>query len=150
MKETFLEIPKFDTNAPFCISMAGISYCDGGYRMDRKCSETSLIEYVISGCGTVEIGEKFHHVKAGDSYLLLESERHNYYSDSENPWIKIWFNFHGRLSKNIIENHDLESGVFSDLNTREYIERIHHILTDKDATPKKTLNNALLVLIARI
>ncbi len=36
MKEKFIKTPMFDVNAPFSIQHAGISYCDGNYKMFRK------------------------------------------------------------------------------------------------------------------
>ena len=45
---------------PFYIQMAGISYCDATYKIDRKNSDIYCFEYIIKGEGTVKInGQEF-------------------------------------------------------------------------------------------
>lgn len=134
MKEDIIAFVK-NEELPFCVGMCGISYCDGWYEMIRKKSDTNVIEYIISGCGTVCInGEKFFP-KEGDIYFLKEGERHHYYSDSENPWVKIWMNFSGRLADKITECHNLKNSyIFHAPELLEYFERIYAIACENEGT----------------
>jgi len=145
MKEIFLDIPKFDSHSPFYISMAGISYRDRNYKIERKCSDTSLVEYVISGTGTIKTENKIYHPKAGDSYILSEGKSQYYYSDSKDPWVKIWVNFSGSFSRQIIDAYGLSDTVLFHCDTREYIEKMHRILQNKGKSPKELLNEAVIV-----
>lgn len=36
MREDFIPVPVFDEGLPFTVSLAGISYCDGSYYIERK------------------------------------------------------------------------------------------------------------------
>jgi hypothetical protein len=106
----------------------GTSYCDSTYEMTRACAYQTVIEYVISGTGTVESPHGIFHPKAGDSYLLRANEPHHYYSDDKDPWIKIWVNFQGKLIDPILDAYGLNSStLLPGLNTYDYIKRIHNI-----------------------
>ncbi len=82
-------------DAPFSIELAGISYCDGSYRITRTDSPITVIEYVIDGEGTVSVNGKNYHPTAGDVYILRRGTNHVYYADAKNPWVKIFLNLKG-------------------------------------------------------
>lgn len=92
---------------PFFVSMCGISYCDSSYIIRRPNSNVSVIEYVISGYGTVSENNKTFYPGPGDVYYLKRGNNHLYYADSEDPWTKIWINFEGELAENITESFSL-------------------------------------------
>lgn len=106
MKEDIISFV-YDKSLPFSVTMCGISYCDGSYEIYRKNSEVSVIEYILSGCGTVSVNGKSFCAEKDDIYFLQRGEDQFYYSDAENPWIKIWMNFSGTLSDSIAECHNL-------------------------------------------
>jgi AraC family transcriptional regulator, arabinose operon regulatory protein len=97
------------TGYPFCIEMAGISYCDGTYRIERKNSYLYCFEYILKGQGTVIInGETFTPVE-GDIYILQKESSHIYFSDNDNPWEKIWFNINGPLVDHLMQAYKLNN-----------------------------------------
>lgn len=98
---------------PFFIEMAGISYCDGTYKIERKNSNLYCFEYIIKGKGTVIINDEVYTPVEGDIYILQKGSNHKYYSDKENPWIKIWFNIKGNLIDQLMQVYKLN--------------KIHHI-----------------------
>lgn len=87
--------PKPVDMPPFWIEMAGISHCDDKYHIFREDSKVCVCEYIIKGSGTLHIGGKTYHPKAGDIYILPEFERQEYYTDPKEPWTKIFFNVRG-------------------------------------------------------
>ena len=66
MREDVINLPTIDSAQPFYIPMVGISYCDGSYKISRKCSCTCCIEDIMKGKGTLEIGGKTFHPSLGD------------------------------------------------------------------------------------
>lgn len=84
-----------DARLPFTVEMAGISYCDGTYRIARQQAAIAVVEYVISGCGTVQEDQVQFRPSAGDVYLLHPNRSHRYAADPADPWTKIWFNIRG-------------------------------------------------------
>ena len=75
MREEFVLPPPVPADSPFQLRLAGVSYCDGSYRIERETADFSVVEYVERGTGTLEIdGEEFHP-SAGDLYFLPEGSR---------------------------------------------------------------------------
>jgi YesN/AraC family two-component response regulator len=96
---------------PFWVEMAGISYCNGSYVVDRDDSDVTVIEYVYKGTGTLRVGQSIYHPEAGDIYILTEKSNHSYRSDSANPWTKMFVNLKGTAVSAIVQAFDLHKKV---------------------------------------
>lgn len=109
MNEEFLKFPlNMDAARPFRLQMAGISYCDGSYRISRKNSPTFVFEYIIRGYGFLVVNGRRYEPREGDLYIVPSFTVHEYGSSKENPWTKIWFNTSGPLVAKLIESYRLE------------------------------------------
>ncbi len=75
---------------PFYISLAGITYPDPTYHIIRSNSDIWVIEYVIEGDGYVILDSETHHVCNDMIYFLPRGKKHEYFSDSENPFKKFF------------------------------------------------------------
>ena len=95
------------TEYPFNIQMMGISYCDGSYKIERKNSEIYVFEYILEGEGTVVFHNELYTPAKGDVYFLPRGKDHLYFSDSKNPWTKIWFNIYGPLVDHLMLAYNL-------------------------------------------
>lgn len=95
----------YDPARPVNIRMAGISYCDKSYDIERINSDIISFEYIYSGGGTLEIDGKIYHPKKNDVYILPLHSNHRYYSDDEDPWVKIWVLFDGPLALDMAAQH---------------------------------------------
>ena len=109
MHEDIFFMEQEDSTMPFCVSLCGISYCDSSYHMMRHCSTYNVIEYIISGEGIVSEGNETFTASEGDVYFLKEGHKHYYYSNPDTPWVKIWFNFTGKLAASIIDIYGLDT-----------------------------------------
>lgn len=96
---------------PFWVEMAGISYCNGTYRVDREKSDVTVIEYVYSGTGTLRVGKDVYHPGAGDVYILTENSEHSYRSDGADPWTKIFVNLKGTAVATMVQAFRLHKKV---------------------------------------
>lgn len=88
---------------PLYISIAGISYCDGSYHIQRYDSGCTVIEYVISGSGTVSNGERTYTASANDIYIMRQNGTQDYYSDASDPWVKMFLNIRGPLFEQLLD-----------------------------------------------
>ncbi len=109
MFEDIKRFPAVQRKSPFHIQMCGVSYCDGTYLISRPRSSVCCIEYILCGRGTVQVGNTVFTAKAGDIYILPARHNHFYYSDAEDPWIKIWFNISGELAERLFASYDIEN-----------------------------------------
>lgn len=108
MKEIIYSFPMPEPpGPPLWLEMAGISYCDGSYRIKRFDSPILVLEYVARGAGTVCIRDRVFHPKADDVYLLHQHMDHDYYSDDKAPWTKLWFNVGGSLCGHLVQAYGL-------------------------------------------
>lgn len=110
-EEDIISLPRDkDKEYPFCLEMAGISYCDGTYRIERKNSQVYVFEYVLKGKGTVVIKDPDAAdfiASEGDIYILHRNSSHFYFADNNEPWTKVWFNIYGPLIDNLMKVYNL-------------------------------------------
>lgn len=107
MKEEIVHFYAPQTKLPFYLEMAGISYCDGTYRMKRQDSAETVIEYVVEGRGYLHVNGENYAATAGDVYILRKKTTHTYWSDAKYPWVKIFFNIRGSLAEKILDEYQL-------------------------------------------
>lgn len=96
---------------PFWIEMAGSSKCDEKYHIIREESYVVVCEYIIKGSGTLHVDDKTYYPSAGDVYILPQFARHEYYTDSSDPWVKIFFNVQGTAVSSMLEEFGLKDQV---------------------------------------
>lgn len=126
MREEYSFVSPYDTqNKPFYINIAGMTFCDGSYRINRRDSKILCAEYILHGRGTVICGGERFNPTTGDVYLLMYGRDHLYFSDADDPWTKIWFNAGGPVVESLMRAYNLidvqyirRSGAFS------YFERM--------------------------
>ena len=111
---SFEEVTSFVAPKPlptFWVEMAGVSNCNSFYRIDRTFSDVTVMEYIISGTGTLHIGGNVYHPSAGDIYILPEKSDHSYSADSNDPWVKIFVNLQGTAVSGIIQAYGLHKKI---------------------------------------
>jgi AraC-like DNA-binding protein len=107
MKEDIVHFYVPQIKTPFYLEMAGISYCDGTYKMTRQDSRETVLEYVVDGYGYINVDGENYTASAGDVYILRKRTTHTYWSDAKKPWVKIFFNIRGSLAEKILEEYKL-------------------------------------------
>lgn len=133
-----------EPGAPLYFSIAGTSYCDGSYRIQRQNSSVACIEYILSGRGTVLLDGKAYHPQAGDTYFLPLGHDHLYYADAEEPWVKIWVNFSGPLAVSMPRAYEVEEKcVFPGLYTGDLLRSVLRVAEERKADG--TLSASLLL-----
>lgn len=86
---------------------AGITYEDPGYQIRRFNGDHYVFECVLKGTGYVEFNGETIRLTAGDAYILHPCTFHHYYSDHNDPWVKVWFNGQGHLIEHLLTDYRL-------------------------------------------
>lgn len=133
--------PPGSSGLPFRVCMSGISYCDGTYLIRRTSSPLTCMEYILEGKGTVTENNETFQAEKGDIYILREGKDHYYYSDHNNPWIKIWMNLSGPAVDHLISAYGLDGinhikGLNLEFDFREFYETAQHCHTAKETAEK--------------
>lgn len=112
---------------PFRLLTAGITFPDPSYKIVRARSDIFVVEYVAEGGGTVSVDDVTFKVKAGDTYILPAGSRHEYFSDRERPFKKLWMNVSGPLCGGIIRSCGLSGRyLFESEATGALMEKFLH------------------------
>lgn len=119
----------YERNLPFNVQAAGVSYCDDSYSIERKKSNITCIEYIVSGRGNVTQDQISFNAMKGDVYILHRGHNHRYYSEADEPMEKIWFNVYGEFVDNALISYGLKNRVLiKDCNIEElmklFIEKV--------------------------
>lgn len=105
---------------PFAIKLAGETFPDSEYAIERGEAKVAVLEYVLSGRGFVEWQGREVPVKSGDVYLLHQKTAHHYRSDPRDPFRKIFFNVSGPLCETLLSGYGLsEQPVYPGAEVKE-------------------------------
>jgi AraC-like DNA-binding protein len=149
MKEEFIYCPLEISTDILWFDMAGKSYCDGSYNITRQKSEVYVLEYVLSGTGTIIHNGQKHTASAGEMYLLHKGAQHRYFSSKDSPWVKIWMNLKGTLIEHLLEVYPLEAVVYpGDQHILECFHSFHQEL--KSGKPPQEIQQTCALLLHRI
>lgn len=132
MREEFLPFLPPPPDAPFRILLAGRSYCDGSYFIRRTPSHLLCVEFVERGRGTVICNGRRYTAKAGDVYVLRQGQDHVYFSNSDDPWQKIWFNADGRMIEGVLSAYLPHDAVVLEnmWEIKPFFERLHAVANE--------------------
>lgn len=116
-------------------SMAGTTNPDPDYYIHRKQDHAYkhlyVLEYVLSGKGHIESGNRKYTVQAGDFYILNRYTLPQYRSDPADPFCKIWVNISGRFINALAYTYQITEPVLvvHDPSLETYIRQLHAELT---------------------
>ncbi len=112
MNEDLKFFSSLDNNAPFYIALAGVTYPDPTYHIRRTNSDVAVIEYITDGDGHVSCDGETYPVCKDMIYFLSQGDMHNYYSDRENPFTKIFLNVSGSFCERLVSAYGLSGKHF--------------------------------------
>lgn len=116
----------------------GITYQDPNYHIRRYNGDHYVFECVLSGTGYAEFNGTLVRLTAGDAYILHPCTFHHYYSNHNDPWVKVWFNCMGNLVGHLLGDYQLGFNCYvRDLNQSDCLMQIQKLL-EKEPTHNKT------------
>ena len=117
--------PKTDDESPFYITEYGKTYLNTPCYQLRMKSYVSCLQYVIAGSGIIICNNNIYTVQSGDTFLLPEGSDQIYYSNTDNQFERIWINFKGEFSREILRIYGIsDSVVFKNTNTYDLLTEI--------------------------
>ena len=147
--ETVIGFPSFPNIPPFTLQLIGVTHANPNYHHYRsKDNCVTVIEYVISGSGYINSPSGLLTVSAGDSFILHADEEHNYCSNPEDPWEKIWINIDSSIANALLNAYGITTtAVFPGLDVSEYLKQIHNIVKENPANPEQAFDRSFIVFI---
>ena len=78
-----------ESGVDLMLVQCGYEHCEANHYWAGS-AEFHRFHVVISGCGTLEIGDKVHHIRAGDAFFIPMDMKVRYRADGVNPWEYRW------------------------------------------------------------
>lgn len=103
--------PETDDLSPLYITEYGRTYTGTPCYQLRMESPVSCLQYVVSGSGVIICDDRIYTAKKGDTFLLKEGSNQIYYSNSDNNFERIWLNFKGELSYELMRIYGISDRV---------------------------------------
>ena len=117
--------PVVEDEQPFYVNLYGRTYEDTPCYQIRMNSDVSCLQYVLSGGGIIISDKAVYKVETGDTFILLEGKDQIYYSNPDNKFARLWFNFKGELSRALLSAYKLSDiTVFKNTNSSEIIQKM--------------------------
>jgi AraC-like DNA-binding protein len=146
------EIYLFDARSPkreADVLMAGISYCDKTYCIERPSYDCYVIEYTVDGEGMLEVDDRIYNVCVGDVYFLYKGKAHKYYC-KDKSWIKLWVVVYGELADSLFNIYLKDRpNIIHDLNVENHLREIINIVRNKDI-PYDTMVDKVVLIVHKI
>ncbi len=102
------------------------------YRTGVKRFGIYVFEYVYSGKGYIECDGIKYSVGPGDLYFLNNNTSHIYYSDSADPYRKLWINVRGTLISKLLEAYEITAPVVVlHMDVKEQFEALRTIFSEE-------------------
>lgn len=94
---------------PLFCAMVGDEQCASSYHVYRETADISVLIYVLSGAGSLELEGNTRSLHAGDVLLLPQGATYSYEASRQEPWRILWFNMTGELFPFWLRQYGLHS-----------------------------------------
>ena len=133
--------------------MAGTTYARYGYEINRPNSDITVLEYVVSGAGTIFLPDgKKALVEAGDVFYLPKGLDHRYISNDEyGQWIKAYINFGGDVFNSLMKSLGLgENYIYRGLDLFEDMKKMSETVKEKSPDTEIKCADILFGTVSRL
>jgi len=151
---SFSPAPEADF-VPLRVTKLGITYPNKEYYIRREPSPCFIIEYIVSGCGYLEINGEKHKLKSGDAYIIHPGDFCTYYADAIDPYKKYWINFSsGFFFTELLKAYDINDRVIREMDLSEFFDKLFGLeeiyeTNDEICVPASEVIFSLLMKIAK-
>ena len=132
--EKIIYVGKNDPYSLFSCMLAGVTYKNPNYRIVRNNCDVYVFEYVVSGKGSIEVGDRVYDVHEGMFYCLEKGVDEVHYASQDEPYEKMWINLDGELVRKIFSFFNLSTLYVAEVNVMNIFIEIHDKLEHIDDT----------------
>ncbi|MBR2461431.1 MAG: helix-turn-helix domain-containing protein [Clostridia bacterium] len=143
-EEIYLCDPSLQMKRAADVLMAGISYCDKTYCIERPDYDCYVIEYTVDGEGILEVDGHEYNVCGGDVYFLYKGKAHKYYCKGES-WTKLWVVVYGELADALFNSYlTARPDLIHGLSVEGHMRRIIETVRNKELSYDETVDRVML------
>jgi AraC-like DNA-binding protein len=137
------------TGSLFC-ALAGVTNPSPDYKISRYPTKEYIIEYIISGHGYIETAEETIPVSGGTLCVIRKGANVSCYSDTANPYTKIWLNLDGDMLVKAVDMF-VHSDVYTvEANVYDIFLEMHSRLSEISDENRSDMYAEIMALIFRL
>ena len=128
-------------------TFCGVEQCKPGFCVGPRVRENYHLHVVLSGQGTLRVGERTYHLHGRQAFLLKPSETVLYQADEQNPWRYCWVSFNGASAKDCMDAAGFPDGVNARdcyMDTNEFLMLTWKLLECRENTLRNELRRLSL------
>lgn len=130
---------------PVNIPIAGVSYCDSSYKIERATYDHYVIEYTFEGEGVLETEGQSYHLCTNDTYFLYKGKAHKYYC-KENHWKKMWVVLDGPLADALFDSYlSNRPHVLHGFDISRNMRNIIELIQNKELPYEEMVNQVAII-----
>lgn len=95
-------------NERLSITSCGYTSSADTLHVKRVHADLCVLQYIKAGCGYIKVNGKVKKSSAGDVIINHIGDDHEYWSDKNDPWSKVWINVRGTLVTELLRIYQLE------------------------------------------
>ncbi|MGG1551883.1 helix-turn-helix domain-containing protein [Paenibacillus ferrarius] len=102
-------LPPIGEPPPLSVQFLGINYCEHDYRNVRELASITVVGYVLSGQGSLQVNAQFYIAGEGDVFILPAGCSHDVAPDPRHTgqWSYIWLNVSGSWILKLLDAYQL-------------------------------------------
>ena len=93
------------------LTLCGVERCAPGYSVGPYAREHYHLHVILSGRGTLKIGDQTWHLHGNQAFLLKPFDTAFYQADPEDPWHYCWLTFDGTAARRCMDAAGFPDGV---------------------------------------
>ena len=145
-----------DRYVDFSLYQYGWERCKPQHSYGPAVRNHYLFHFILSGKGTLESCDinrqtHYHHLHAGQGFLICPEQNNHYYADPDDPWEYTWIEFDGlRVKESLdIAGLNINQPVFRSVNpgdAEQLGQMILHIVRHETASTLHLIGDGMLFL----
>ena len=89
----------------------GVEQCAPGFTVGPWARKNYHLHVILSGKGTLRVGERLYHLHGNQTFLLKPQETVLYQADAKDPWRYCWVSFNGPTAEKCMDAAGFPEGV---------------------------------------
>ncbi len=112
------------------VESAGKTLPDPDYYVKRNGCYYYILEFVLSGKGYLYSDGQYYTLEKNNAYLLRPNSDHIYFSDQNDPYEKIWFNFYCGSIEPFLQTLQNDRTVFKNVSCADKFLELYNMLLE--------------------
>ena len=133
MEQEIVYYKTISDNRTYTIAMSGITDKNPYFYNSQTKSKYCIIEFLLSGKGTINIDNKTYFLRKNDFYIVPANSNYEYFTEVDDPYQRYWVCMEGTLIDGLYNIYFKEKNiVIANADFSPYFKQLFNILKKSD------------------